>query len=448
MSAWLEIAIVLALVVVNGFFAMAELAVVNSRRIRLQQLADDGNRAAASALSLAENPGRLLSAVQVGITLIGIFAGAFGGATLGARLGAWLDAAVPALAPHGSSIAFVIVVVAITAVSIVFGELVPKRIALSEPERIAIRVVRPLNLFILVARPFVWLLERSTAAILALIRVRPRSPEVTEEEVRLAIAEGTEAGVIDEAEERMIHGVLQLADRPVTAVMTPRPDVYWIDLADDAETIAREIADCPYSRPVVARNGDLSNPVGVVQKKELLNEMITGKGLRVEALVRRPVYVPETISTMRMLERFRAIPLHLAFVVDEYGDFVGLVTLTDVLAAVAGEIREEHEPPAEDIVRRADGSWLVDGRAPIDQVIARLDLRLVPMGAFHTAAGLALERLARIPTERDSFTIDGWTVEVVDMDANRVDKLLFIPLQRAAAAAPSAEESPLISRRL
>ena len=434
MSAWFELAIVFGLVIVNGFFAMAEMAVVNSRRIRLQQMADEGNRPAAQALALADDPGRLLSAVQVGISLIGIFAGAFGGATLGARLGGYLETTFPVIAPYAQSIAFGLVVVAITAVSIVVGELVPKRIALSQPETIALRVARPLQIFIMVARPFVWLLERWTATILAVLGVRTSTgQEVTEEEVKLAIAEGTEAGVIDEAEERMIHGVLALADRPVTALMTPRPDVYWIDLNDDHETMAREVAESPYSRLVVARNGDLSNPVGVVEKKELLNEMIAGRGLRIEALVRRPVYVPETISAMRMLERFRAIPLHIAFVVDEYGDFVGLVTLTDVLAAIAGEIREEYGPPAEELVRRPDGSWLVDGRASIDQVVNQLELRLDAMGAFHTAAGLALDRLARIPTEGDAFDLDGWRVEVIDMDGNRVDKLLFIPLQSADA---------------
>jgi putative hemolysin len=435
MSAWFEIAIVLALVVLNGFFAMAEMAVVNARRIRLQQLSDEGNRKATAALALADDPGRLLSAVQVGITLINIFAGAFGGATLGARLGGTLEELVPAFASYAQSIGFGLVLVAITAVSIVIGELVPKRISLAQPEVIALRVARPLQIFIMVARPFVWLLERSTATILAVMGVRTSTgQEVTEEEVKLAIAEGTEAGVIDAIEERMIHGVLALADRPVTALMTPRPDVYWIDLDDAPDAVGREIADCPYSRLVVARGGDLSNPVGVVQKKDLLNEMITGKGLRIEALVRRPVYVPETISCMRMLERFRAIPLHIAFVVDEYGDFVGLVTLTDVLAAIAGEIREEQDTPADELVRRADGSWLVDGRAAIDQVVSRLELRLDGAGSFHTAAGLALDRLARIPNEGDHFDIDGWKVEVIDMDGNRVDKLLFVPLQNAEAA--------------
>ena len=438
MSAWFEIAIVLALVVLNGFFAMAEMAVVNARRIRLQQLADEGNHKATAALALADDPGRLLSAVQVGITLINIFAGAFGGATLGVRLGGTLEELVPAFASYAQSIGFGLVLVAITAVSIVVGELVPKRISLAQPEAIALRVARPLQIFIMVARPFVWLLERSTATILAVMGVRTSTgQEVTEEEVKLAIAEGTEAGVIDAIEERMIHGVLALADRPVTALMTPRPDVYWIDLEDAPDAIRREIADCPYSRLVVARAGDLSNPVGVVQKKDLLNEMITGKGLRIEALVRRPVYVPETISCMRMLERFRAIPLHIAFVVDEYGDFVGLVTLTDVLAAIAGEIREEQDKPADELVRRADGSWLVDGRAAIDEVVSRLELRLDGAGSFNTAAGLALDRLARIPNEGEHFDIDGWKVEVVDMDGNRVDKLLFVPLQSADAPQPA-----------
>src|SRR5262245_10320563 len=250
MDVALDLAILLALFLLNGFFAMSELAVVSSRRIRLQHMAEQGKRGAAQALALANNPGAFLSSVQVGITLIGIFSGAFGGATLGARLGPLLDR-IPGIAPHGPEIAVILVVVLITMLSVVIGELVPKRIALSSPEIIAVRLARPLQIVASVFRPFVWVLERLSAVLLALFGVpERRGHDVTEEEVRFAIAEGTEAGAIDEVEQEMIHGVLALADRSVAAIMTPRPDVYWIDLDDPPEVTAREIGDCPFQRLV------------------------------------------------------------------------------------------------------------------------------------------------------------------------------------------------------
>jgi putative hemolysin len=432
MSVWLELAIVIGLILLNAFFALAEMAIVSSRRLRLQQMAEAGRPGAAQALTLADNPGRFLSAVQVGITLIGILSGAFGGATLGVRLAPFLDR-VPGIAPHGGQIAVALVVVGITALSVMIGEIVPKRVALAAPERIAVRVARPIQILVLAARPFVWLLERSTSAMLAPFGVPERRlPSVTEEEVRFAIAEGTEAGVIDEVEEEMIHGVLALADRSVASIMTPRPDVYWIDLEDERELIAREVADCPHSRLVIAR-GDLGHPLGVVQKKDLVEDLIGGLGLDLQRHMREPVYVPENAEVLRVLEMFRKVPLHVAFVVDEYGDFQGLVTLTDVLQGIAGQLREEHMlQPEEAIMQRADGSWLVDGRAPIGRLIDMLGLAETA-GDYHTAAGLALHRLERIPLEGDRFTIDGWTAEVVDMDGKRIDKLLFVPAERRPA---------------
>ena len=426
MDVFIELAILFCLFLLNGFFAMAEMAVVSSRRMRLQQMADDGRPGAAQAVALANNPGQFLSAVQVGITLIGILSGAFGGATLGVRLGPVLDG-IPGVAPRGSEIAVVLVVIGITAASVVIGELVPKRIALAKPEPIAVIAARWLYIIAFLFRPFIWLLERSSAVLLTLLRVPERpAHSVTEEEVRYAIAEGTEAGVIDSVEQEMIHGVLALADRPVAAIMTPRPDVYWIDLDDEPAAIAREFADCPYSRLVVVRSGDLGHPLGVIQKKDVAEDLIFEKGLHLDRHIREPSYVPENVSVLRLLEMFRKVSLHVAFVVDEYGDFLGLVTLTDVLSAIAGELPEEHAPAPEEIKRRDDGSWLVDGRAPITELVERLGLPETE-GEFHTAAGLVLERLARIPTEGDSFEFGGWKVEVVDMDGKRVDKLLFIP---------------------
>jgi putative hemolysin len=433
MGIWLELAVVVGLIVLNGLFAMAEMAIVSSRRIRLQQMAENGSRGASRALALAENPSRFLSGVQVGITLIGILSGAFGGATLGARLGEVLNQ-YPILEPYGDEIAFGAVVVAITYVSLIIGELVPKRIALTSPEPIAAKLARPLQIIVLIARPMVWLLEITTAAVLALLRVKTGRPEgVTEEEVKLAIAEGTESGVIDEVEEEMIHGVLALADRSVESVLSPRTDVYWIDLDDEPERIAREIADCPYSRIVVARGGDIGRPIGIVQKKDLLTDLIAGKPLRIEENLIQPLFVPETLPVLRLLEMFRNANVHIALVVDEYGDFVGVATLHDVLEGIAGDIDKEHEGEAKEIVKRADGSWLVDGRASIEELKEELGIEETP-DDYHTAAGLALEKLARIPVEGDNFVVGDWRVEVLDMDGKRIDKLVFIPLEPAKAA--------------
>jgi putative hemolysin len=433
MGIWLELAVVVGLIVLNGLFAMAEMAIVSSRRIRLQQMAENGSRGASRALALAENPSRFLSGVQVGITLIGILSGAFGGATLGARLGEVLNQ-YPILDPYGDEIAFGAVVVAITYVSLIIGELVPKRIALTSPEPIAAKLARPLQIIVLIARPMVWLLEITTAAVLALLRVKTGRPEgVTEEEVKLAIAEGTESGVIDEVEEEMIHGVLALADRSVESVLSPRTDVYWIDLDDEPQRIAREIADCPYSRIVVARGGDIGRPIGIVQKKDLLTDLIAGKPLRIEENLIQPLFVPETLPVLRLLEMFRNANVHIALVVDEYGDFVGVATLHDVLEGIAGDIDKEHEGEAKEIVKRADGSWLVDGRASIEELKEELGIEETP-DDYHTAAGLALEKLARIPVEGDNFVVGDWRVEVLDMDGKRIDKLVFIPLEPAKAA--------------
>jgi putative hemolysin len=426
MGMWLELAIVVGLAFLNGFFALAEMAVVSSRRIRLQQMAEAGDKGAARAFSLAENPGTFLSSVQVGITLIGTLSGAFGGATLGLRLGAFLDQ-FEWIAPYGERIGFAVVVVFVTALSVIIGELTPKRIALSNPEPIACRVAGPLQVVAAIGRPFVWFFERSTAVILATLGIRDRSQNVTEEEVKFAIAEGTEAGVIDAVEEEMIHGVLGLADRSVASIMTPRPDIYWIDLDDETDSIARDIAECPYSRIVVARDGDMSHPLGVVQKKDLVEDLIAGRGVRMEAHLLETTHVPETMPALRVLQIFRSTPLHVAFVVDEYGDFLGLVTATDVMSAVAGDLPEEHRPATQEMLKREDGSWLVDGRASIDDVKETLGLRLETNGDYHTAAGLVLEHMARIPEEGEHFELDGWRIEIVDMDSNRIDKLLFIP---------------------
>ena len=432
MTVWLELAIVVGLILLNGFFAMAELAIVSSRRIRLQQMTEAGNKGAGRALALADNPGRFLSGVQVGITLIGIMSGAYGGSTLGARLGAVLNE-YPIFAPRGEEIAFILVVIAITALSVVVGELVPKRIALLQPERIAATVAGPVQILVLIARPLVWFLETSTALLLKLLRIPEKKNEsVTEEEVRFAIAEGTEAGVIDEVEEKMIHGVLALADSSVASIMVPRPDVYWIDLADQQKTIEREIADCPYSRIVVARDGDLGRPLGVVQKKDLVGDLIAGRGIRVEERLIQPAFVPETMPVLRLLETFKASPVHIAFIVDEYGDFLGIATLNDVLEGYRRRSRRRARAALgkRRAACRTGHGWSTGAQRP-SELIEKLKLPEF-RGEFHTAAGFALERLAHIPVECETFEIPGWRVEILDMDGKRIDKLLFTPMPQTA----------------
>lgn len=432
MNVWTELAIVVALTVLNGFFAMSEMAMVGSRRFRLQHLTRSGNAGAARALKLAENPSRFISVVQVGMTGIGILSGAFGGATLGLRLGDALEQ-VPWLQPRGHEIAVAIVVVGITGLTLIVGELVPKRIALAYPERIASAVAHPLEIVIVVARPLVWLLENTAALALRLLAIPERSAHaITEEDVKLFVAEGTRTGAIEHVEQQMIHGVLELANTAVTAVMTPRPNIFWIDLDDDPATIAQRIGECPYLRIVVAHGANLGRPVGVVQKKDLVADLIGGLGINLERHLREPIYVPENMTVLRLLEMFRSVPVHVAFVVDEYGDFLGVATLTDVMEAIAGDLPHEHQAQAQEISQRADGSWLVDGRAPIDELAARLGLTL-SAADFHTAAGLALDRLARIPAEKDRFPIGDWQVEIIDMDGKRIDKLLFIPPCNAGA---------------
>lgn len=428
----LEIAIVFALVILNGFFAMSEMAVVSARRVRLQAMADKGHKGARVALELADDPSRFLSAVQIGITLIGILAGAFSGATLADALGDWLDS-FPQIAPHGDTMAIGITVLAITFLSLILGELVPKRLALAHPEAIAIRVSRPLAIVAAVCRPVVVTLGATTMLILRMLGVHgDRDQAVTEEEVKSMIAEGTEAGVIDPVEKAMMEGVLRLADRPVRAIMTPRRDVFWIDLNDEADVMKAELRACTYSRIVAVRAGKIDEPVGVVQKKDLLDALLEDRPLDVAAALIQPVYVPDGTPMLTLLDMFRTRPIQMAFVVDEYGGFEGVVTLTDVLTSITGEMPEEHMESTASVIRRDDGSYLVDGRADLHELEAGLAFNAEEFdGDFHTVAGLVLHHFRRVPAEGASIAIAGWRVEVVDMDGRRIDKLLFSRLEGA-----------------
>jgi putative hemolysin len=420
----LEVAIILVLVLVNGAFAMSELAIVSSRRARLQALQRKGSLGAQAALALAEDPQRFLPTVQVGITLVGIFAGAFGGARLAGTLGGTLNA-IPGVAPFGAEIAFALVVIAITYLSLILGELVPKQVALRNPEKVAVIVARPLALLARWSGPIVWVLGESSAAVLRLFGpAGPSEQAVTEEEVKAVVAEGAEAGALEHEERHMIERVLRLADKPVRALMTPRNDLAWLDRSDTPEEIAARLRASDVTRFVVA-DGRVDNVVGVVVAKDLLDQLLEGAQMSVAAVLRQALVLPDTLSALDALERLRGDRLGMALVMDEYGSFEGVVTASDLLEAIVGDLGPT-EPAADGTaVTRHDGSLLLDGSMPSDELRARLDLPELPgSGTYHTVGGLMLALLKRVPKEGDRIVWAGWRFEIVDMDGRRVDKVL------------------------
>jgi len=423
---YLEIAIVVVLTVLNGVLAMSELALMSSRKSRLEQLARDGRAGAAVALRLAEDPGRFLSTVQIGITLVGVVAGAYGGTTLGERLGAWLDR-FDWIAPHGPSIAVPVVVILITYLSLIVGELVPKRIALVDPEGVASAVARPMRLLSRIAAPAVWLLDRSSILVLRLLRLdRERETRVTEDEVRALIAEGTRTGIFAEKEQELIEGVIRTADRTVRSVMTPRSEIGWIDVDADLEAILKLTRENDYARLLVCE-GSIDEAIGVVHTKDIVPAALSGEPIDLRALMTPPLVVPDRTPVLRLIEVFRREGVHLAVVVDEYGTTEGIVTATDVLEAIAGELPEHGDDEDPMVVARPDGSLLVDGMLPIDVFETRIGATgLRGEGSYETVAGLVLERLGHIPAAGESVTIGDLDLEVVDMDGRRIDKLLVV----------------------
>lgn len=420
----LELAAVLFLILLNGFFAMSELAVVSARKIRLQQMAEEGRRGAAIALSLQEEPSRFLSTVQIGITLIGVINGAVGGATIAGRLGPVLDE-IPMLTGYGQELAFALVVIIITFLSLIAGELVPKRIALNNAEAIASFAAPVMKSLSRITAPFVWLLGASTEAMLRLLRVPERAEQtVTEEEVKSLIAEGTASGVFNADEKRMIEGVMRLADRTVRSIMTPRPEVMWLDVADTAENIKRDIRESGHSRMPVCR-GTLDDVVGIVHTKDILHKLLEDAPFDLHPVVRDALIVHDGMEVMRLLELFKQSGEQMAVVVDEYGSVEGITTLTDMLEGIAGELPDFDDDDA-DIVRRADGSLLIDGMMAVEEVEAHLGLKSLrdEEGGYHTLAGFLLFKFGHIPAAGELVEHDGYRFEVVDMDGRRIDKVL------------------------
>ena len=420
------IVVVLLLVVLNGLFAMTELAVVSSRKSRLQSRAERGDRGARAALKLSEDPTHFLSAVQVGITAIGILAGAYGQATIAGELDKILTAAFPALAAYTQIFSTALVVICITYVSLIVGELVPKRLALIFPEAIAAKMAAPISTLAIVLHPFVVLLTASTSGILKLMGVKDRDgSDVTQEEVETMIAEGTASGLIEPEEQTMIEEILRLGDRPIRVAMTPRHEVFWIALDDSEEVLRTEVRTCPYSRIVVARENDVDNPLGVVHKKDLLDSLLDNGEFNVERHVQTPAFIPQSTSVLKALEIMKASKVHMAFLVDEFGAFEGVVTATDLLEMIAGDFDEGHDDAEVNVRLREDGSWLVDGQTDIDELADTLGEDFGEADGFHTIAGLVLHQLSRGPNEGEILQLGRFEVEVIDMDDRRIDKLLF-----------------------
>ncbi|MEJ0061965.1 MAG: hemolysin family protein [Alphaproteobacteria bacterium] len=423
-----ELIIVLCLILLNGYFAMAEIAVVSARRSRLKQLAEEGSPGARRALKLAEDPSRFLSTVQTGMTLVSVLASAFSGATIAGSLGAWLNENISWIAPNGEAYAFVAVVAILSYLTLFIGELIPKRVAIARAEDIAVAVSGTLMIMERMIRPLAWFLHASTDFTLRLLGVSEgKGHAVTQEEVKTMIAEGTREGAFEAAEKKMLEGVMRLTDRTARSLMTPRIDMVWIGADDPVEEVREIIRTSGYSRFPLAR-GDLEEVLGVVQAKDLLNAALAGKPLEVHALKRPILSVPETMPVLKLLEQFKDLGQHQAIVIDEYGTVEGLVTVTDILIAIAGELPEDGQEATDRPVRRADGSWLVDGMTPIDEIESLTGLkRIGDEGDYHTLAGFVLERMGRIPAPGDTVSWNGAAFEVVDMDGRRIDKVLIVP---------------------
>jgi putative hemolysin len=422
---WQDILIIAVLIAFNGFFALSEIAVVSSRPARLQLLASEGVRGASAALRLSEDPTGFLSAVQIGITLVAILSGAYGEAALATPLNDFLLQHYPNLGSKASTISTVVVVVGLAYFSLIMGELVPKRLALTNPERLACFVARPVGMLARIALPIVWFLRLSTETVLRVLGQKDSDGRaVTEEEVKTMIAEGTEAGVFHQAERDMIEAVIRVADRSVRSIMVARPDVVWLDIEDAPADIRDEVIHSGHSRFPVSR-GEIDAVIGIVHAKDLLEQIYSGEAVDLTPVIRAPLYVDERMPILKVLDRFKSSNVHMAIVLDEYGSFQGVVTPMDILIAIAGDMPEHEGDEEPDAVQRADGSWLIDGSAAIDSVERTLELKALGAdGDFATLAGFMLHHLGHIPVPGEFFSHDGWIFEVVDLDGRRIDKVL------------------------
>jgi putative hemolysin len=437
LSQCIDILVILLLVLANGALAMSEFAIISARKERLQQWAESGNVKAGTALKLAKSPNHFLATVQVGISVVGVLSGVFGGYKIANNLADWLSL-FPALAPYNQSLALGTVVLAISFLQLLVGELAPKRLALDNPERIAVFVSPVMAFFSTVTSPAVRFLSASTDLVLRMIGMKPSTePPITEEEIKLLISQGTLAGVFEEAEKTMLERVFRLGDRRVGVLMTPRKRIIWLDINDPPEKHRRIIAKSIHSSFPVCQ-GRLSNTLGIVQVRDLLIRTMAGRPISLKAALKQPLFVHETMHVLRVLERFKETGTRMAMIIDEYGTIEGLVTLTDILEAIVGDLPSVDEPEGPKVAQREDGSWLVDGLLPVDELKEMFRIKTLPeesAGHYQTLGGFAMTHLSRIPSAGDRFECCGLRFEILDMDGHRVDKVLI-----EQVAQPATEE--------
>lgn len=422
---WTDLLTIAGLILLNGLFSMSELAIVSARTARLKVAADKGSRAARTVLELAADPGRFLSTVQIGITLIGILAGAYSGASLGGPVGerVQLLGVPPKIA---GEVGFALVIIATTYASVVVGELVPKQLALRIAEPIALIMARPMLLLAQIMGPFVWLLDRSSAVLLRLLSIRSGDrQQLTAEELHMIFAEATRSGVIEEEERAMMAGVMRLAERPVRELMTPRMQIDWIDIDADEAELRAKIDASPHSLLPVVDEDAPDNVLGILKVRDVLATLVAGQPVNIRAAMKRAEIIPDQLDAMDALRKLQTAEVAMALVHDEYGHLEGLVTPSDVLSALAGTFvahQDEGDEPM--VVERADGSLLVSGIMPADALADRLDMTLPDDREYATAAGFVMTVLKKVPTESEHFTRQGWRFEVIDMDGLRIDKIL------------------------
>ncbi|MBN1887874.1 MAG: HlyC/CorC family transporter [Thermoflexales bacterium] len=430
-----EILVIFLLIVLNGVFAMSEIAVISANKTRLQRHAEDGDLGARTALELALAPGHFLSTVQIGITLVGVLAGAFGGATIAETLAASISQ-VPQLAAYSEAIGVSVVVVAISYLSLVIGELVPKQLALSNAERIASIVAAPMRRLSALVFPLVSVLGASTQMGLRLLGVRASTePSMTEDEIRLVIRQAAQSGVIETVEEDMVQRLLRLGDRRISSLMTPRTEIEWLDVQNSPEELERQIMANPHAYFPLAL-GIIDNVVGMVRARDFMSNCLAGQPANPQDAAQPPLFIPESMSALRALESFKTHRSHIALVVDEYGGVEGMVTIGDILEAIVGDIALEDGRPEPEAVQREDGSWLLDGLLSIQELKELLDLEALPgeeEANYQTLGGFIMAYLGRIPAAADHFEYGGMRFEVIDMDGNRIDKVLVIPASKGGS---------------
>jgi putative hemolysin len=423
-----EIVIIFLFTIVNGLFAMSEVALLAARKARLQQQASQGNARAATALLLQRDPNNFLSTVQIGITLVGVLSGAFGGATIAEEIANYLSN-YPVLARYGEAIGISIVVIGVTYLLLILGELVPKRLALHNPEGVAAAVAKPTSVVARLSAPLVSVLSASTDAVLALFGLKEaKESAVTKEDVRGLLRQGTQSGVFDPMEQQIVERLFQFSDRRVSTLITPRADIVWLDVNEDYSTWRHQVARSPHSGFLLC-DGNLDSVLGIILVKDLLDE--TGR-TDVRRLLKQPIVIPPQTTALKALEQLQQAKAHIAVVIDEYGKVEGLLTSTDLFTGLVGEL-PGGSPDELRIVPRSDGSWLIDGRLPFQDLKELLELNELPgeeTGAFQTIAGFVIDNLRQIPSEGDHFVCRGYRFEIVDMDGRRIDKVLVAPVRR------------------